>query len=385
MMHDVFEVADILVSHATADYGDEIGIIVYCGSYAKGTATATSDLDLYYIPDEGKAASLASTFVIDGLPYDFWGPPWKMLEEIANARSRRPWAVSASLVADTKVLYARSQEDLARFNALKARIQELIQPESRGYMVERALDEFRTTLFQLGQMRLANTAGDMPGLHWAGWKFASSAVNCLALVNQVYFSKGWGSNIAQILQMAQKPDDLEALLNGILQPVGPVEILANADRLASEVRAILRAAQDSLAEPSPPQEIFKDFYYYVHEYKNKVLGACQKSDVLAASSAAFHLQELICVLMNKVEAGFYGVDFNLLGEYLGGYQKAGFPDLLEPASTGDLETLTVRVDLLDTKIKNWFEQYSIDLNILKSTAELKDFLYERDPRSKEEQ
>jgi hypothetical protein len=251
-------------------------------------------------------------------------------------------------------------------------------------MVERALDEFRTTLFQLGQIRLANTAGDMSGLHWAGWKFVSSAVNCLALVNQIYFSKGWGSNTAQILQMTQKPESLEVLLNGILQPTKPAEMLAHADRLASEVRAILRSAQDSLAEPSTPQEVFKDFYYYVHEYKNKVLSACKKSDVLAASSAAFHLQELICVLMNKVEAGFYGEDFNLLGEYLGGYQNAGFPDLLEPATKGDLEILVARVNQLDIKIKDWFDQNSIDLNILANEAELKQFLQKRDPRSKEE-
>jgi len=378
-MTDVFRIADILVSHAKEVHGDEIGIIAYYGSHAKGTATRTSDLDIYYVPDDGKAGSLSCTFILDGLPYDFWGPPWRMLEEIANARSRRPWAVSASLVADTKVLHSRSQADLERFKALKARIQELTQPESRGYMVERAIDEFRTTMFQLGQMHLAKTIGDIPGLHWVGWKFVSSAVNCLALVNQTYFSKGWGSNTAQILQMLQKPDDLEDLMNGILQPTGSDEMLAHADRLADEVRVILRSAQDSLAEPSVPQEVFKDFYYYVHEYKNKVLSACEKSDVLAASSAAFHLQELICALMNKVDPGFYGEDFNLLGEYLGGYRKTGFPDLLEPASQGDFGTLKKHVMELDEKSKAWFAQHSMDLNILKNEDQLNLFLNQRDP------
>jgi hypothetical protein len=378
-MADVFKIAQILVSHAKKVHGGEIGIIAYYGSHAKGTATRTSDLDIYYVPDDGKAGSLSCTFILDSLPYDFWGPPWHMLEEITNARSRRPWAVSASLVADTKVLYSRSQADLDRFNALKARIQELTQPESRGYMVERALDEFRTTLFQLGQMRLAKTMGDIPGLHWAGWKFVSSAVNCLALVNQTYFSKGWGSNTAQIMKMEQRPDDLEDLLNGILQPTRSDEMLAHADRLTGEVRVILRSAQDSLAEPSTPQEVFKDFYYYVHEYKNKVLLACEKSDLLAASSAAFHLQELICVLMNKVSAGFFGEDFNLLGEYIGGYQKAGFPDLLESASKGDLETLTKQVLQLDIQVKAWFTQHEIDLNIIGNKTQLNQFLNQRDP------
>ena len=376
-MMDVFKVAEILVSHAKNVHGNEIGIIAYYGSHAKGTATPTSDLDIYYVPDDGKAESLSTTFILDDLPYDFWGPPWRMLEEIANARSRRPWAVSASMIADTKVLYARSQADLDRFNALKERIQELMQPGNLGYMVERALEEFRTTIFQLGQMRLAIASDDIPGLHWAGWKFVGSAINCLALVNQTYFSKGWGANIEQILQMPQKPNDLEGMLNGILQLGEPDETLGLAQQLAKEVRTILLTAQASLAKPSTPQDVFKDFYYYIHEYKNKVLKACQNSDVLSANAAAFQMQELICVLMNKVDAGFYGEDFNLLNEYAAGYQRVGFPDLIEPASKGDLKTLTKRVEQLDANIRSWFAQYSIDLNILNDEEDLRKFLNRR--------
>jgi len=37
-------------------------------------------------------------------------------------------------------------------------------------MVERALDEFKNTLFQLGQMRFAVADGDVAGMHWAGWR-----------------------------------------------------------------------------------------------------------------------------------------------------------------------------------------------------------------------
>jgi hypothetical protein len=378
-MADVFKIAKILVSHAVRVHEEEIAVIAYCGSYAKGTVSPTSDLDIYYIPDEGKAESLSSQFVLDGLPYDFWGVPWWLAEDITNARSRRPWAVSASLIADTKVLYSRSQADLDRFNALKARIAELTRPKSREYMVERALEEFKTTLFQLGQMRLAAAIGDIAGLHWVGYKFAGSAVNCLALVNQTYFTKGWGANMSQVLQMQQKPDDLENMLTGILQPESTEKMLKHADRLANKVRKILLAAQVSPARPSDPKAEFTDFYYYIHEYKNKVLAACARADVLAASSAAFHLQELICVLMNKVESGFYGANFNLLGEYIGGYQKAGFPDLLGPASQGDLEMLAKLVQQLDEKAREWFKNHSIELNILESEDQLRRLLNQRDP------
>jgi hypothetical protein len=378
-MTDVFKIADILVSHAVRVHGDEIALIVYHGSHALGTAGPTSDLDIYYVPDDGKAESLSTTFVIGNLPFEFECMPWKVIESIANAKSRSPWAVSASLVANAKVLYYRSDADLERFNALKARIAELARSESRGYMVERGLEEFKTTLFQLGQMRLAVAYNDMPGLHWAGWQFTCSAVNCLALVNQTYFSKGWGANMPQILAMRQRPADLETMLNGILQPQSPNQMMEHTDQLALQVRKILLAAQASIAERADAKEAFVDFYFDVHEYKTKVLSACERGDRLTASAAAFALQQLLCELMNKVDKGFFGTDFNLLGEYLDGYQKAGFPDLTMLAVQGDLPALARQVQLLDEKAREWFTNRSVELNILESEAELLQLLNRRDP------
>jgi hypothetical protein len=377
-MADVFEIAKILVSHAVRAHSSEIAIIAYYGSYAKGTASPTSDLDIYYVPDDGQAGSLSSQFVIEGLPYDFWGVPWRLLENIVNG-SGRPWAVAASLVVDTEVLYHRSQADLERFNALKARITELTRPESRGIMVGRALETFKTTLFQLGQMRFAAAEGDWVGMRWAGHKLVYSAINCLALVNQTYFSKGWGANMAQVLAMAQRPADLEGLVHAVLTNRDTGQVLAAADRLAQEVRRILRAAQASGSEPAAAADVFKDFYFYVFEYTNKVLSACERGDVIAAGSAAFHMQEQICQLLHEVDSGFHGTDFNLLGEYIGGYVAAGFPDLLEPATQGDLETLAQRVQQLDKRVQEWLGEHSIPLNVLHSEEELRRFLNQRDP------
>ncbi len=380
-MPDVFEIADVLVSHARRAHGEEIAIVAYYGSYAKGTASPTSDLDIFYIPDEGKALSLCTSFVLDGLPYDFWPVSWRMAKEIAHARSRRPWAVSASLIADAKVLYHRSPADLARFEALQAHIAELTQPHSGQEMVARALEAFKEPFFQLGQMRLALAADDEPGLRWAGRKFLHGAVNCLALVNQTYFSKGWGANWPQVLALPQRPADLDGAARTIWSSPDLDRVLAQADRLAGEVRAILRAAQASLAEPGDAQELFRDFYFFVFEYKHKVLSACQRGDEVAAGSAAFHLQEQICQFMSKLANGFYGTDFNLLGEYVGPYQEAGFPDLLQPATRGDLVGLAERVQELDERTRAWFRRRGIDLGILDSPEDLRRFLQQRDPAS----
>lgn len=378
-MSDVFEIAEILVSHAVRAHQDEIAIIAYYGSYAKGLASPTSDLDIFYIPDEGKAGALCSQFIIDDLPYDFWPVSWALAENIAHAGGARPWAVSASLIADARVLYHRSAQDLERFNALQARIAELTRPESREFMVGKALDAFKQTLFQLGQIRLAVADDDLAGMRWAGQKLVNSAANCLALVNQTYFTKGWGANLTQVLELPQKPDGLEDLVKAIILPKDTDSMLEAADELAKEVRGILLLAQASISAPADAGDVFKDFYFFIFEYANKVLAACERMDVMKARFTAFQLQEQICQLMNKVEQGFYGADFNLLGEYIGAYERAGFPDLLAPASQGDLVELARQVQRLDEQARGWFNDRFIGLNVLGSEDELRRFLDHRDP------
>ncbi len=378
-MHNVFDIAQILVSHAVAVHGHEIAVIAYYGSYATGTASAASDLDMFYIPDEGRAATLSSQFVFDDLPYDFWPLSWVRAERIADAR--QDWAVAASMLAGARVLHHRSQQDLDRFLAFKARISELSRPAARKTMVERALDEFRSTLFHLEQVRLASSSGDRAAgkinLGWAARKFVNSAINCLALINQTYFVKGWGANMPEALRLAKRPQDLDALVSSVLAPGDPARTVAQARRLAGEVRYLLLDEQAACGEPREPRVVFKDFYFYIVEYVNKVLSACERRDAMAASYAAFVLQEEVSRLLNKVERGFEGQDFNLLSEYGGAYAEAGFPDLLEPALRGDLDELARRAQTLRVTSAAWLQAHSVDLGILHDGNDLRRFLLER--------
>lgn len=378
-MPDVFRIADIFVEHAVRAHEGEIAIIITYGSYAKGTASPTSDLDLCYIADAGKARALSSQFVLDGLPYDFWPISWALAESIANAEAGRSWAVAASLIADARVLYHRSPEDLARFEALQARIEALTQPEQRPLMVKKALDAYKDVLFRLGQIRLAVDEGDEASAHWAAQQLVNGAANCLALMNQTYFSKGWGANFDQILALPERPPDLDALMRAVLAPQTVDHLPEAAERLARAVRVTLREAQHSIAEPEDAQKVFKDFYFFVFEYANKIFAACEGQDAIRARFAALQLEEQILQFMNKVDQGFYPRSFNLLGEYLSGYEEAGLPDLLAPAVEGDLNELAERVRRLDIAIRAWLTARGIDLGILESQEDLRRFLEARDP------
>jgi hypothetical protein len=381
-MLDVFRIADILVEHAQRVHGDEIAIIAYYGSRAKGLASPTSDLDIFYIPDEGKAETLCSQFIIDGLPYDFWPVSWAMAEEIADARSSREWAISASLIADAKVLHHRSQADLERFNDLQTRIDTLTKPESHPAMVERTLDGFKGVLFHLGQMRLAMVNDDGAGFIWSSNRLAQSTINCLALINQIYFSKGWVGALSETDKLLKRPANFQERIRSVVMAGDPQSKIEIAENLALDVRNILRTEQNTVGQVEPATVVFKDFYFFVFEYANKVRSACHRGDGIAAGAAAIQMQEQICQLLCKVEQGFYPAEFFLFGEYVDSYTEAGFPDLLEPAAEGDLEEIERRVEELDAKMRLWMTGQGISLDILEDEEALRAFLQARDPLPK---
>ena len=374
-MPDVFRIAEMLAARAVATHGDEIALIAYYGSQARGLALPTSDIDLFYTPVEGKAPPVSAAFVLDGLPYDFWPVSWSFIAEIAQARGARPWGVAAGIIADAQVMYHRSQAELDRFRALQGQLADLLTPAQRPVMVEKALAEFANTTFQLFQLQTAAARGDRAGAYGAAWKLLCSIANSLALVNQRYFTKGWGANWSQVLALPVQPAGLDALARRILRD--GADRLEAATELVRSQRALLLAAQAAGAEPAPPPQVFADFCFVVVEYRHKIEQACGRGDALAAGSAAFVLQDEIAQLMNKVEVGFFPADFNLLGEYLDGYRRAGFPDLTAAAAAGDLPLLAEQTRQLDEAVAAWLRARGVDLGVLASEEELEKLLRRR--------
>lgn len=376
-MTDASDVARILVSHAVAHRGDQVAVVLVYGSRASGRHSPDSDLDICYIPDGDGAADLSSQFVLDGLPYDFWPLSWASAEAIANALSDRPWAFAASLIAGAKVVYHRSRADLDRFVALQDRIEELTRPESYAYMVAGALRQFPGMLAELGKLRLAHGSGDERGRYAAGWRLAGAALDCLARVNQRYFTGGLAKCLPQALAMEHRPEELEAMLRGITSPVSGEQVLEHAECLAAAVRSALLAAQALTASPAAPSEVFADFYFYVVEWVGKIRRACEAGDTWAAGAAAWGLEEELAPMLGRARQGLGDGAFNLLGDYRLSYAEAPLPDLLEPAAKGDLELLAKRAGELQATFGTWLESRSVPLGVLRDEEELKRFLARR--------
>lgn len=372
-MVDVFQVAAVFVDHAIKAHGDEVGIIAYYGSYALGVASPTSDLDLIYIPDDGKATTLAACFILDDICFDFFPISWARAEGFATGRTG--WAVGPALIANAQVLYARAEADLDRFNRLKAKLADLQKPEQKPQMVQRALDAFKTAVFHLGNLRLAILEADFSSIRRAAWLVVMNAVECLALVNQTYFNRGWDANLAEILQLKTKPEMLETLLATLATATDPQQINHAAETLVQATREILLQAQGALATPSTVQATFTNYYPELHDKINKIQTRCAADRPVDASWAAMFIQAEVALFMAQALQGVAYGDFNLYSEYAAPYRELGLPDLMALDGTALVE----QAQQFDQKVQIWLQQQGVSLNRLASLDELAQFLQERDP------
>jgi hypothetical protein len=356
---DVFKIADLLISRTIETHRDEIDIIGYYGSYAQGVAKDTSDLDIFYIPADGKNPPVGRTFLLKGILFDFWAIGWNTMEGFATWQ-KRGWSFAPAIIHHAKVLHARSEEQAARFDALKQKVLDLQKPDAQPQMVQRALDEFKTVLAHLGNLRLAVASGDFAYVRHAGWKVILSTWECLALANQVFFDRGWGGMLEQISRLKSRPEDLEALIVIIGTSEDPALIANAAERLALDTRQILCEFQESLLTQRTAREVFDSSYPEIKDGIGKVVKACERGQPVAASVAAWFAQSDLCLMLNMLNNDADHSNFNLYSEFAPLYRQLGFPDLMRTAS-GDLVTLAEQARLLDRQVRQWLFEQSVDL------------------------
>lgn len=68
----------------------------------------------FFVPATKKGFELARTFILAGEGFDIWAIPWERLKRFADLEE-----YNITVLADAQILYARSEEDAARFRELQ--------------------------------------------------------------------------------------------------------------------------------------------------------------------------------------------------------------------------------------------------------------------------
>ena len=122
MNHDKF-VTSWVLDTVKRDYAQDIALVV-----AHTTLRMDDSVDTvsYFVPVTDRGRRFARTFILEGQGWDLWGIEWDRLERFADLEE-----YNTTVLADAKILWARSEEDAARFEALQVRQRKnLADPET---------------------------------------------------------------------------------------------------------------------------------------------------------------------------------------------------------------------------------------------------------------
>ena len=358
-MNDVFAVADLFVDLVRRKAPQDVALIVYYGSYAMGSATPQSDLDLYYIPDPGKAGALYRSIVYQGCPFEFWGVSWDFAERIATGKHH--WCVAPSIIANAQVLYTRSEADSARFAELQATIARLQQPESRTAMIKLAQETFHNTASPLYRLAIATSKHDVAGAHWVGAQLIDAVLDSLALLNQVFFVKNWASDITQLDQLQTRPDNLRERIETILMDNDLSVAQRTAEALVADTRALILAQTHTIKADAPVADVFDGFYAAIQEYVNKILTACERQNWINASVVSAQMQKDVAFVLAYAVDGIPFSEFNVFGEYRAALDRFGFPDLTPGVEARDGEQLAALAREFRAVFQSFLAQHNVAL------------------------
>lgn len=119
-------VTNWVIEQVKTNYVDDIALVV---SHTTLRIEDKGDAVSFFVPITKKGNEFGRTFILNGEGFDIWGIPWERLEGFAELEE-----YNITVLADAKVLYARSDEDLERFERLQKKLQENINNLKKMHM-----------------------------------------------------------------------------------------------------------------------------------------------------------------------------------------------------------------------------------------------------------
>lgn len=371
-MTTITPIATLLTNHAIETYGDEIDLIGYYGSQARGDARPDSDLDIFYTPKAGKNPPVYRSFLLNDRLVDFWPIEWTTLQGFATG-DIRGWAFAPALVAQIKILHARSDEQKAQLARIQQQTRDLQKPEARPHMVNRALSEFTKVQSSLVNLQRLAALNNLSDVRYAGWKLIEAVWECLALANQVYFERGLVKSLGETETFRAKPEQLSTLIERITRSPVIRDVATSAETLVSQTRAVLHHLQQSIRQEAPVAEQFQNAYPELKDAIRKVITCCADNDASGAHAAAYLLQHELAQLTHQTGGFLIHSEFNPLSDMMACYAEFGFPDLL--AGTDDsLDDLARLAKQLDAALRHLLIRHHVDLVEFQSIDDLRDRL-----------
>lgn len=294
----LMDVAAALVEWTRQTFPEDIALIACYGSFVRGTARPDSDLDFFFIPATERGYDASMQFILSGVGFDFWPISWERAERIAAFDEP-----IVSVIADADVIYARSAEDEARFQALQARIEEWQQPAERERMLMRAAATLKDAYALEENVRRAARQADTAAVRREAISILTVVLTALAFINQTYYHAGWGANFTEVFALPKTPEGLETTVEDLLGGREPEGLVTAAERLIEGVRDLLLSEWEALPGKRPSADSMKGYYEEAKSSFNKINAACRAGDWKTALLTLKSVEDDVRYLLQVVEAG----------------------------------------------------------------------------------
>ncbi|MFX0050205.1 MAG: nucleotidyltransferase domain-containing protein [Candidatus Hermodarchaeota archaeon] len=159
----LLELAKLLKNRVVKLFPNKIAVVVLYGSTAQGKDDKFSDLDIFAILDNKEESNLPWEFIFQDHTIDFWKMDWQEAECLASGKvMSSPWAVSASLFVNSRILYTRSESDKNRFELLVEKTKRFEEEN-----LKQILKEFNSGYSHIEIIKLTKKNNDLLSARWA--------------------------------------------------------------------------------------------------------------------------------------------------------------------------------------------------------------------------
>ncbi len=307
----------------------------------------------YFVPATDRGYELSETFIIDGVGHDLYSRSWERLEQSVQFEEM------AIVLAGAKILYARSEEDIMRFQNLQKRFWENLKNDSFVYgkaleCMDKALEVYRSMIFEEKSYRLRSEA---ECIHL----YLSNAV---AFLNHTYtetaiFTEKQAYNddpktrIYHCPEMKIVPDKFFTLAKKIMNETDSKQLCEDVLQLMKNTRSFIlsRKPEETRKAYSKNYESLADWYQELSLTFRRIRFFAKENMVEEAYADACYLQEEFLYL-----AGEYDMEeLNLLDSF----------------DQNHLLELSNKADQLEQIIKDMITSNGIKIN---SYASVQEFL-----------
>ncbi len=351
-MSTLHPLTDWVIKKIEAEYKDDIALLIGIKGHSTDNDEHGECFD-YFIPASERGNELSQTFIIEGVGHDLYPRSW---ERVALSAELKDMAI---VLTGATILYARSEEDVARFEALKKRLRDNLNNDTFVYekaleYLDRALEVYHSFVFEEKSYR-ARSEANVIHLYLSQ---AVAVMNHTCTDSPIYterqaYDTTPESSLYHCPEMKQVPD-------GFFTYAGKMLTIQNVKELRETVYQLIRTTRAFVLERKPAtssvsKEInyqdLADWYQELSLTWKRIRYFCKNSMVEKAYTDACYLQNELLYVADE-----FGLEeMNLLDSF----------------NADDLELLVFRSGAIEQEILHTLEVHGIEVN---SFASIADFL-----------